>query len=195
MQLMPVWFLHQHLGLEVGASGRALLDRVFDTLADSALDQPRAFVHRDYHSRNLLVCEDANPGILDFQDAVYGPVTYDAASLLKDCYIAWPPVRVRGWLLEYRAKLMQAGVAIPGDAETFVRWFDLMGLQRHIKVLGIFSRLYHRDGKPGYLKDLPRVLDYVRAAASAYSETREFAAFVTDCIDPAFARVRADAGT
>jgi aminoglycoside/choline kinase family phosphotransferase len=195
MQLMPVWFLHQHLGLEVGASERALLDGVFDTLADSALDQPRAFVHRDYHSRNLLVCEDANPGILDFQDAVYGPVTYDAASLLKDCYIAWPPARVRGWLLEYRAKLMQAGVAIPGDAETFVRWFDLMGLQRHIKVLGIFSRLYHRDGKPGYLKDLPRVLDYVRAAASAYPETREFAAFVTDCIDPAFARVRADAGT
>jgi len=189
MDLMPVWFLNQHLGLEVGAAERALLNRVFDTLVDSALDQPRVFVHRDYHSRNLLVCADANPGILDFQDAVYGPVTYDAASLLKDCYIAWPPRRVRGWLLQYRAQLMQAGVALPGDAETFVRWFDLMGLQRHIKVLGIFARLYHRDGKPGYLKDLPRVLDYVRAAASAYPETREFAAYVTTCIEPAFARV------
>jgi aminoglycoside/choline kinase family phosphotransferase len=190
MELMPEWFLRQHLGLEVDASLRAMLDRVFDTLVQSALDQPRAFVHRDYHSRNLLVCEDANPGILDFQDAVYGPVTYDAASLLKDCYIAWPPARVRGWLLEYRAMLMRAGIALGADTERFVRWFDLMGLQRHIKVLGIFARLNHRDGKPGYLNDLPRVLEYVRAAAAAYPETREFAAYVTHSVEPAFARAR-----
>jgi aminoglycoside/choline kinase family phosphotransferase len=195
MELMPVWFLEQHLGLEVDAALRAMLDRLFDSLVKSALEQPRAFVHRDYHSRNLLVCADANPGILDFQDAVYGPVTYDAASLLKDCYIAWPPTRVRGWLLEYRAKLVGAGFALSGDGDTFVRWFDLMGLQRHIKVLGIFARLNHRDGKPGYLDDLPRVLDYVRAAASAYPETQEFAAYVATCIEPALARVRGGART
>jgi len=195
MDLMPEWFLVRHLGLDVGAPDRALLHRTFDTLADAALAQPRTFVHRDYHSRNLLLCEDANPGILDFQDAVYGPVTYDAVSLLKDCYVAWPQARVRGWVLGYREMLLEAGVSLGGDGrgdpDGFVRWFDLMGLQRHIKVLGIFARLFHRDGKAGYLKDLPRVLDYVRAAAAAYPETAEFAGYVASRIDPAFALARA----
>jgi aminoglycoside/choline kinase family phosphotransferase len=194
MELLPEWFLGKHLGVMIRSTERALLDRLFDTLVNAALAQPAAFVHRDYHSRNLLLCARSNPGILDFQDAVYGPVTYDAVSLLKDCYIAWPAARVRGWLLGYREQLITAGFALPGDAADFVRWFDLMGLQRHIKVLGIFARLYYRDGKSGYLKDLPRVLDYTRAAAAAYPETAEFAAFVTTRIDPAFAAAQARVG-
>lgn len=191
MELLPEWFLQKHLGLVVGPAERAMLDRVFEVLKDAALSQPACLVHRDYHSRNLLSCPDANPGILDFQDAVYGPVTYDAVSLLKDCYIAWPQARVRGWLLDYRDRLQNAGMALDADAATFVRWFDLMGLQRHIKVLGIFARLFYRDGKPGYLKDLPRVLDYVRGAAAAHPETKELAQYVATQIDPAFERARA----
>ncbi len=192
MELLPEWFLGRHLGAPVGAAERAMLDRLFDALATAALAQPAVFVHRDYHSRNLLVCERNNPGILDFQDAVYGPVTYDAVSLLKDCYIAWPAARVRGWLADYRRQLMAAGFAA-GDEADFVRWFDLMGLQRHIKVLGIFARLFYRDGKAAYLKDLPRVLDYTRAAAAAYPETAEFAAFVARRIDPVFEAAQARA--
>jgi len=187
MELLPEWFLQKHLGLSISATDRGMLDRLFDRLATAALEQPSSFVHRDYHSRNLLVCDAANPGILDFQDAVQGPVTYDAVSLLKDCYIVWPAARVRGWLLGYRQSLIDAGFPLTGDAADFIRWFDLMGLQRHIKVLGIFARLYYRDGKPGYLRDLPRVLDYVRSAAAAYPEAAEFFGYVTTRIDPAFA--------
>jgi aminoglycoside/choline kinase family phosphotransferase len=191
MELLPEWFLGRHLGLSVGGDERGMLDRLFEALVQAALSQPSAFVHRDYHSRNLLVTTDNNPGILDFQDAVFGPVTYDAVSLLKDCYIAWPPERVRGWLLAYREQLILAGIPLGDDAAEFVRWFDLMGLQRHIKVLGIFARLYYRDAKPGYLKDLPRVLDYTRATAAAYPETAEFAQFVAKRIDPAFVAAQA----
>jgi aminoglycoside/choline kinase family phosphotransferase len=180
--------------MTVGADDRGMLDRLYAVLVRSAAAQPVVFVHRDYHSRNLLLTADHNPGILDFQDAVAGPVTYDAVSLLKDCYIAWPPDRVRGWLLAYRASLIRAGFALTGSETDFVRWFDLMGLQRHIKVLGIFARLFYRDGKPGYLKDLPRVLDYTRAAAAAYPESAEFAEFVSSRIDPAFAAAQARAG-
>jgi N-acetylmuramate 1-kinase len=193
MELFPEWFLGKHLGMTVADAERAMLDRLFDGLVSAALEQPAAFVHRDYHSRNLLLCAQRNPGILDFQDAVYGPVTYDAVSLLKDCYIAWPPARVHAWVLAYRERLTDAGFALPGAAE-FIRWFDLMGLQRHIKVLGIFARLYYRDGKPGYLGDLPRVLDYTRAAAAAYPQTAEFAQFLTARIDPAFAAAQARVG-
>jgi aminoglycoside/choline kinase family phosphotransferase len=198
MQLFPDWFLGRHLGFIVGDRERAMLDRLFEALVQAALSQPSVFVHRDYHSRNLLLTAEHNPGILDFQDAVFGPVTYDAVSLLKDCYIAWPPERVRGWLLSYRERLIRAGIDVggkaAGGAAEFVRWFDLMGLQRHIKVLGIFARLYYRDGKRGYLKDLPRVLDYTREAAAAYPETAEFAEFVTSRIDPAFAAAQARSG-
>src|SRR5450631_2892926 len=194
MQLFPEWFLDRHLGIAVGGQERGLLDRLFDALVQAALSQPAAFVHRDYHSRNLLLTADNNPGILDFQDAVLGPVTYDVVSLLKDCYIVWPPQRVRAWLLQYREHLLRVGFAVPGNDADFVRWFDLMGLQRHIKVLGIFARLYYRDGKAGYLKDLPRVLDYTRAAAAAYPDTAEFAEFVTTRIDPAFAAAQARVG-
>jgi N-acetylmuramate 1-kinase len=194
MELLPEWFLGRHLGIAVGAHERRLLDRLFDALAQAALSQPAAFVHRDYHSRNLLLTAERNPGILDFQDAVRGPVTYDAVSLLKDCYIAWPPERVRGWVLGYRERLQGAGMGVGADAAEFLRWFDLMGLQRHIKVLGIFARLYYRDGKRGYLKDLPRVLDYTRATAAAHPETAEFADFLTTHIDPAFGAAQARVG-
>jgi aminoglycoside/choline kinase family phosphotransferase len=191
MELFPEWFLGRHLGLIVGDEERAMLGRLFDALARSALSQPSGFVHRDYHSRNLLLTADNSPGILDFQDAVRGPVTYDAVSLLKDCYIAWPAERVRGWVSAFREQLILAGIAAGEDTAAFVRWFDLMGLQRHIKVLGIFARLYYRDGKSGYFKDLPRVLDYARATATAYPETAEFAEFLTKRVDPAFLAAQA----
>jgi N-acetylmuramate 1-kinase len=186
MELMPEWFLTRHLGLTIEARERAMLTRLFDGLVDAALSQPACFVHRDYHSRNLLVTAERNPGILDFQDAVWGPVTYDLASLLKDAYIVWPPARVRQWVLEYRDSLLEAGFKLGADGAEFVRWFDLMGLQRHIKVLGIFARLFYRDGKPQYLEDLPRVLAYVRDTALVYPETAVFAEFIAGRIDSKF---------
>jgi N-acetylmuramate 1-kinase len=186
MELMPEWFLSRHLGTAATPDERRMLDRQFDVLVRAALEQPVTFVHRDYHSRNLLVTPEANPGILDFQDALRGPVTYDPASLLKDCYVEWPRERVIGWLRGYRQRLSSAGFEIPADEPAFIRWFDLMGLQRHIKVLGIFARLFYRDGKSGYLKDLPRVLAYTRDAASRYRETAELAAFITARVDPVF---------
>jgi aminoglycoside/choline kinase family phosphotransferase len=187
MELLPEWFLRRHLGMNIGAPERCLLDASFDSLVQAAAVQPSVFVHRDYHSRNLLVTAQENPGILDFQDAVWGPVTYDLASVLKDCYIAWPAARVRAWVLEYREKLLEDGFALNATPAEFVRWFDLIGLQRHIKVLGIFARLYYRDGKPQYLKDLPRVLDYARDTAANYPETAAFGEFIVKRIDPLFA--------
>jgi aminoglycoside/choline kinase family phosphotransferase len=186
MELMPEWFLRHHLGMTIGTEERSMLSALFESLVQAAASQPAVFVHRDYHSRNLLVTPQDNPGILDFQDAVLGPVTYDLASLLKDCYIAWPPARVRAWVLEYREKLLEGGFALTAGAAEFIRWFDLTGLQRHIKVLGIFARLFYRDGKPQYLKDLPRVLDYVRDTASSYAESAPFVDFLAKRIDPEF---------
>jgi N-acetylmuramate 1-kinase len=186
VELLPEWFLARHLRFDLGAQERAMLDRLFEVLVGAALSQPSVFVHRDYHSRNLLVTREHNPGILDFQDAVWGPVTYDLVSLLKDCYIAWPPARVREWALGYRESLLQAGCPLNATEAQFIRWFDLMGLQRHIKVLGIFARLFYRDGKAQYLRDLPRVLDYSRETAAIYPETRPFAEFIVERIDPVF---------
>jgi aminoglycoside/choline kinase family phosphotransferase len=186
MELLPEWFLMRHLGLTIEARERVMLDGLFESLVGAAVAQPACFVHRDYHSRNLLVTEEHNPGILDFQDAVWGPVTYDLASLLKDCYIAWPSARVRQWVLQYRESLLEAGFELHGDAAQFMRWFDLTGLQRHIKVLGIFARLFYRDGKSQYLKDLPRVLSYVRDTALNYPETAAFAEFIVSRIDLEF---------
>ena len=186
MELMPEWFLHRHLGVQISAAERGMLDRLFEILAQSALTQPAAFVHRDYHSRNLLVTADNNPGILDFQDAVWGPVTYDLVSLLKDCYVAWPAPRVKAWALQYRERLLAGGFALGLSNAEFIRGFDLVGLQRHIKVLGIFSRLHYRDGKAQYLKDLPRVLRYTQDAAAAYAETAEFADFIAERVAPEF---------
>jgi N-acetylmuramate 1-kinase len=187
MELLPEWFLMRHLGLTIEVRERAMLTGLFESLVQAAVSQPACFVHRDYHSRNLLVTLKNNPGILDFQDAVWGPVTYDLASLLKDCYIAWPPARVREWVLQYRESLLEAGFRLHADAAQFMRWFDLTALQRHIKVLGIFARLFYRDGKSQYLHDLPRVLAYVRDTALNYPETAAFAEFIVGRIDTEFA--------
>jgi hypothetical protein len=194
MQLMPEWFVSRHLGLQIDGAEHGMLGRLFEILVQNALSQPVVFVHRDYHSRNLLLSAECNPGIIDFQDAVYGALTYDLVSLLKDCYIAWPRERVERWALQYRRQLLGSGFAAGADEREFMRWFDLMGLQRHIKVLGIFARLYYRDGKRGYLKDLPRVLGYVREAAALYPETADFAGYLAARIEPEFKSAQARAG-
>ena len=170
MELLPEWFLRRHLGFKPACEEWDVIESAFRFLADSALRQDQSFVHRDYHSRNLLVLERNNPGILDFQDAVRGPLTYDLASLLRDCYIAWPEDRIYAWVEAYRLRLHASGLTRV-DAQTFRRGFDLMGLQRHIKVLGIFCRLWYRDGKAGYLDDLPLVWRYTREVGRRYPET------------------------
>jgi hypothetical protein len=170
MALFPDWLLGRHLELNLDAAEQARLDACFDLLVASALEQPRVCVHRDYHSRNLLVSGSPSPGILDFQDAVLGPVTYDLVSLLKDCYIAWPLARVQAWALGYFELAVQSGVLQPSHEARFLRWFDLMGVQRHLKASGIFARLNHRDGKPGYLADIPRTLGYIVEVAGRYPE-------------------------
>jgi len=146
------------------------LEMVFQRLSDAALRQPQVFVHRDYHSRNLMRTEQNNPGILDFQDAVVGPVTYDLVSLLRDCYIAWPREQVERWALAHLQRTARAGVIPLESDETYLRWFDWMGVQRHLKAAGIFARLNIRDGKPGYLEDIPRTLNYVRDVIGRYPE-------------------------
>jgi aminoglycoside/choline kinase family phosphotransferase len=179
MQLLPEWFLDRHLGGGVDAGQQQVLDDAFAELVDSAREQPRVFVHRDFHSRNLLVTAQDNPGIIDFQGALYGPLAYDLASLLRDCYIRWDDVRVEVWVEAYRRRLREAGlIGADVDVQRFQRWFDLIGLQRHIKVLGLFCRLHYRDGKPGYLADLPRVSGYVRDVAGRYPELAALAALL-----------------
>ena len=170
LALFPEWFLDRHLGRAPDDAQRAVIGAAFELLVSSAREQPQVTVHRDYHSRNLMLVETNNPGILDFQDAVVGPVTYDLVSLLRDCYIRWPRERVEAWALGYRQMALEAGVLQDCDEARFLRWFDLMGLQRHLKVLGIFARLWHRDGKRGYLADLPLVLDYALEVAASYPE-------------------------
>jgi aminoglycoside/choline kinase family phosphotransferase len=170
MQLLPHWFIEHHLDRSIDDGLRSALRVTFDFLLDEVLAQPRVFVHRDYHSRNLMICEGANPGILDFQDAVHGAVAYDVVSLLRDLYIVWPPERVHDWVLAYRSKAIAAGVNAGASDAEFLRWFDLAGVQRHLKVLGIFARLWHRDGKAGYLDDLPATLAYVLQASARYPQ-------------------------
>lgn len=173
MALFPDWLLERHLGLDT-TPVRAELEATMEALVANALEQPRVFVHRDYHSRNLMRTARDNPGILDFQDAVTGPVTYDLVSLLRDCYIAWPEARVDTWIERYRERAAAAGLDV-ADAATFRRWFDLMGVQRHLKASGIFARLYHRDGKPGYLADIPRTWNHIAALLDRHEELRPLA--------------------
>lgn len=170
MQLFPDWLLARHLGIEPDADTRALLEASFALLADAALEQPRVCVHRDYHSRNLMVMDARNPGVLDFQDAVAGPITYDLVSLLRDCYIAWPRAQVEAWALAYLQRPAIRALVGEVDEAQWLRWFDLMGIQRHLKASGIFARLWHRDGKSGYLGDVPRTLRYIVEAAAPYPE-------------------------
>lgn len=176
MALCPEWFCRRHLGLAWDTADAQLFAVAEDFLVRAALEQPVVFVHRDYHSRNLMQLQRGGPGILDFQDALAGPIGYDLVSLLKDCYIAWPRERVEQWVEQYRRN---SGPAASGAGRgEFLRWFDLIGLQRHIKVLGIFARLWYRDGKRGYLGDLPRTLEYVRDTAARYPGLGEFSAWV-----------------
>lgn len=163
------WFLAALLGLTLSDSERAALAKLDELLVANALAQPRVLVHRDFHSRNLMCMADGQLAVIDFQDAVCGPVTYDAVSLLKDCYIRWPRARVAGWALDYRDALTASGQLPALDDATFLRWFDWMGLQRHLKVLGTFARLALRDGKTDYLQDLPRVLAYVQEVFALYA--------------------------
>jgi hypothetical protein len=197
MRLLPEWYCARHLGLTLTPSEQVLIGRTFDWLAEAALAQPQVFVHRDYHSRNLMVLANRSPGVIDFQDALRGPVGYDLASILKDCYVEWPRARVEQWLAGYRARLLAGGAngrALAGDSTAqFLRWFDLIGLQRHLKVLGIFARLFWRDGKTGYLGDLPRTLSYVRAAAASIPELAEFSRFVEARLAPGLADANARA--
>lgn len=178
MELFREWYLGKHLGLTLTDEQQALLNQAFSLLANEALSQPRVLVHRDFHSRNLMICEENNPGILDFQDAVIGPVTYDLVSLLRDCYVQWPRQQVENWVSDYYQQAGKAGLLSGVEFVQFLRWFDLMGIQRHLKASGIFARLNYRDNKPGYLKDIPRTLDYIKEVAAHYSELSAFTAFI-----------------
>ncbi|MDR2219588.1 MAG: phosphotransferase [Methylobacillus sp.] len=171
MQLFPDWYVARHLKLTLDDKQQAVMQQTFATLNCNILAQGQVYVHRDYHSRNLMLCDD-NPGILDFQDAVHGAITYDLASLFKDAYICWEEEQVLDWTVRYWEKARKAGLPVPLDFAEFYRDFEWMGAQRHIKVLGIFARLYHRDGKDGYLKDMPLVMNYLRRACERYAELR-----------------------
>jgi aminoglycoside/choline kinase family phosphotransferase len=169
LSLFHDWLCGTHLGIDFGAAEEAAWRRTCDLLVQNALDQPRVFVHRDYHSRNLMVASADNPGILDFQDAVEGPLTYDLVSLLKDCYVCWPAERVHDWAAGYYG-MLDAGLRRQVDEALFLRYFELMGVQRHLKAAGIFARLNHRDHKPGYMADVPRTLDYIVELGPRYPE-------------------------
>jgi hypothetical protein len=170
LNLFPEWYVAKHRGATLNDLQAAQLKKVFDTLLANNLAQAQVYVHRDYHSRNLMVLPRGNPGILDFQDAVYGPITYDLVSLLRDAYIQWDEELVLDWAIRYWEKARRAGLPVPPDVDSFYRDFEFMGLQRHLKVLGIFARLYHRDGKAAYLNDIPLVMEYTRKAAGRYRE-------------------------
>ena len=172
LQLFPDWYLQRHLGVELSDVQQAQWQRVCDLLVGSALAQPRVFVHRDYMPRNLMLSEP-NPGILDFQDAVHGPISYDVTSLFKDAFLSWPQARVETWLQRYYQLAGEAGIALPSSFAEFQRASDLMGVQRHLKVIGIFARICHRDGKPKYLGDVPRFFAYIDEVLSRRPELAE----------------------
>lgn len=172
--LFATWFVDKLIGCPVSESERGMLRRLCSALVINAVRQPQVLVHRDFHSRNLMILSDDQLAVIDFQDAVIGPVTYDLVSLLKDCYVQWPEDMVRARVVQYGHQLQRSGLLRNTPDETFIRWFDLMGLQRHIKVMGIFARLALRDNKPSYLKDLPLVIDYVLKSACKYQECSEF---------------------
>jgi len=195
MDLFSEWFVKRLLGIEIGAQveteidcgQRSMLDQLYAVLIDSALQQPQVVVHRDYHSRNLMLLEDGSLGVIDFQDAVIGPVTYDLVSLLKDCYLRLPTEQVVERALGFKQRLEQSADMGQIDDQQFLRWFDLIGLQRHIKVLGIFARLSLRDGKHGYLDDLPLVIRYTLETARSYEQSQPFYHWFVEHIEPKLA--------
>lgn len=184
LSLFRDWLCGRHLGLEFSRQDETEWRACVELLLQNALGQPQVFVHRDYHSRNLMVTASGNPGILDFQDAVEGPHTYDLVSLLKDCYIRWPTDQVSGWALQFHAAIAEKGPATVA-ARRFMRSFDLMGVQRQLKAAGIFARLCHRDGKPGYLDDVPRTLGYISEIVPRYPELQFLAGLIAERCLPA----------
>ncbi|MFK8028188.1 MAG: aminoglycoside phosphotransferase family protein [Gammaproteobacteria bacterium] len=177
MTLFTDWFLKKHLNILLSHNDKEMLATTYQLLENNALEQPQAFVHRDYHSRNLMVLDDSNIGIIDFQDAVLGPITYDLVSLLRDCYIDWPQHKIDSWINQFTDKLSNQY-----DHAQFVRWFDLMGMQRHLKATGIFSRLNYRDNKPSYMNDIPRTMHYIMTVSEKYPELKPFHTFVNNLI-------------
>jgi len=175
LDLFPEWYLKKHLNVKLNPQQTEQIDKSFAIIIENNLSQAKVYVHRDYHSRNLMVTKQNNPGVIDFQDAVYGPITYDASSLWRDAYISWPEERVIDWVVKFWEKGRIARLPMPDDFGQFYRDFEWMGLQRHLKVLGIFARLFHRDGKDGYLKDIPLVLEYAIATANRYIELKPLA--------------------
>jgi aminoglycoside/choline kinase family phosphotransferase len=186
LRLFPDWYVARQLGRDLSPAQRQALEQAFESVMANNLAQPRVYVHRDYHSRNLMVVSppDKTPGILDFQDAVYGPITYDLVSLLRDAYIAWPEARVIDWCVRYWDGARKAGLPVNADFAAFYRDFEWMGVQRQLKVVGIFARLCHRDGKQAYLRDQPLVMSYLRKACSRYAELAPLARLL-DELDPA----------
>jgi len=189
LMLFPDWYVARHIAHPLSPKERAALDRVFDALVANNLAQPRVFVHRDYHSRNLMVATP-NPGVIDFQDAVLGPITYDLVSLLRDAYVEWDDERQLDWSIRYWERARAARLPVDRDFAAFWRDFEWMGIQRQLKVLGIFARLRIRDGKARYVRDMPRVLGYVRRAAARYAELDSLAAL----FDTLEARAASDGG-
>ena len=179
LELFPEWYVQRHCGLTLSTAQRSMLDGLFDAIIESNLAQPSVYVHRDYMPRNLMVCTP-NPGVLDFQDAVFGPITYDVVSLFKDAFISWDEEQVLDWTVRYWEKAKRAGLPVDADFGAFYRDFEWMGLQRHLKVLGIFARLNYRDGKGAYLEDTPRFIAYVRAVAARYSALAPLLALLDD---------------
>jgi hypothetical protein len=191
LQLFPDWYLGRHLGRTLAAADAQVLRQAFDLILANNLAQPRVYVHRDYHSRNLMISEPL-PGVLDFQDAVYGPITYDLVSLLRDAYVRWDEERVLDWAVRYWEKARRAQLPVATDFADFYRDFEWMGVQRQLKVIGIFARLWHRDGKDRYLADIPLVLDYLLSACRRYRELNVLALLVDRLQDAA---VRAGSGS
>ncbi|RON82644.1 aminoglycoside phosphotransferase family protein [Pseudomonas fluorescens] len=177
LELFPEWYVKRELGIEFDAAQQQQWQAVSDLLIDSALAQPKVLVHRDYMPRNLMLSEP-NPGVLDFQDAVYGPVTYDVTCLFKDAFLSWPEERVRGWLESYWQQASGLDIPVQADFEDFLRASDLMGVQRHLKVIGIFARICHRDGKPRYLADVPRFFAYIEAVLARRPELADLQALL-----------------
>ncbi len=184
MELFRQWYVAYHLQRTLSTDEHRIVDHAFSMLCENAKAQAQVWVHRDYHSRNLMVTPSNNPGILDFQDAVVGPITYDLVSLLRDCYVRWPQERVNDWALGYYHLALQSGLPVGDDERRFLRDFDWMGVQRHLKVLGIFSRLYYRDGKSSFLGDLPTVHRYLVDVCAAYPELGSLRSLLLRCAPP-----------
>ncbi|MCW9046568.1 MAG: phosphotransferase [Gammaproteobacteria bacterium] len=185
MNLFKDWYLIKHQDQSLNSTQNKIITNTFNILAESALQQSVVFVHRDYHSRNLMITDDFNPGVIDFQDAVNGPVTYDLVSLIKDCYIAWPRKKLLLWIDEF-LKLSSLEI----ERNKFIKQLDLMGMQRHLKAVGIFARLKHRDSKPAYMNDIPRTLAYIFDVCQRYDELAEFSELLTSLDIEGDAKIR-----